>query len=411
MTLHEAIAEVLKLKGASNSTKIATIINERKLYTRKDGQPIRASQVIARAKQHADLFAGDTGGTIQLKSVLETGSEDYARFFLQGAKILAPRFPISSFSEAINFLLWLAEEKCLQNILTRLGDKENPKVQTKLEQLSVAFGLTDINEVRRAFKSLLNTEFVKGRMSSNTLTFLENALHSIQPELLYEVLRLISTFSFDITKADNIIEGARKLISGSKIALQSMEYTPSDYLLQLVAKLSQIGKRDNLLNLFTSYTPLAPNFPASSKGKLYLHCQSSSSAVFFELCKMLSKRIETVLLDDISTLMSPNWESFDRIYTILPVGNKPSKLLQAELNNNSLYGDKGELYEIEAITRLLSSKGMAFIVVPRSLLSSAQGASILRSKLLDEDLIDLVVSLDIIIKVTQVLSSKVTHPS
>ena len=52
LTLHEAIIEVLKNKPEqkANTSEIAEEINNRKFYTRKDGNPLPAYQVMMRTK-------------------------------------------------------------------------------------------------------------------------------------------------------------------------------------------------------------------------------------------------------------------------------------------------------------------------------------------------------------------------
>lgn len=57
MKLHEAIQEVLcQSKRPLTFTEIAKEINAKKLYTRKDGMPIPASQISARVNKYPKLF-------------------------------------------------------------------------------------------------------------------------------------------------------------------------------------------------------------------------------------------------------------------------------------------------------------------------------------------------------------------
>lgn len=58
MTLHEAIYDVIRECGTPLSfTEIAKRINSDKLYCRKDGQPVPASQISARVKNYPDMFS------------------------------------------------------------------------------------------------------------------------------------------------------------------------------------------------------------------------------------------------------------------------------------------------------------------------------------------------------------------
>lgn len=57
MKLHEAIQEVIRRSGHPLTfTEIAKQINAQELYTRKDGQPVPASQISARVKSYPQLF-------------------------------------------------------------------------------------------------------------------------------------------------------------------------------------------------------------------------------------------------------------------------------------------------------------------------------------------------------------------
>ena len=57
MKLHEAIQEVIRQSGHPLTfTKISKQINAQELYTRKDGQPVPASQISARVKSYPQLF-------------------------------------------------------------------------------------------------------------------------------------------------------------------------------------------------------------------------------------------------------------------------------------------------------------------------------------------------------------------
>lgn len=72
MKLHEAIQEVIRSNGkAMTFTEIAKQVNDRKLYSRKDGLPVPASQISARVKNYPQLFvvnAGSNPKTISLRN-------------------------------------------------------------------------------------------------------------------------------------------------------------------------------------------------------------------------------------------------------------------------------------------------------------------------------------------------------
>ena len=57
MKLHEAIQEVIRQSGRPLTfTEIAKLINQDSLYSRKDGQPVPASQISARVRNYPELF-------------------------------------------------------------------------------------------------------------------------------------------------------------------------------------------------------------------------------------------------------------------------------------------------------------------------------------------------------------------
>jgi len=62
MTLHEAILEVLHNHGKPMSAQeIAEVINQHKLYIRKDGDPLKGGQINARISNHPELFTREDG--------------------------------------------------------------------------------------------------------------------------------------------------------------------------------------------------------------------------------------------------------------------------------------------------------------------------------------------------------------
>lgn len=60
MTLHEAIAQVLREAGHPLTvSEIASEVNAQKLYTRGDGLPVPSNQISARVKNYPGLFSVD----------------------------------------------------------------------------------------------------------------------------------------------------------------------------------------------------------------------------------------------------------------------------------------------------------------------------------------------------------------
>ena len=64
MKLHEAIEEVIRKSGHPLSySEIAKLVNQQGLYSRKDGEPVPASQVSARVKNYPSLFTVNNEAT------------------------------------------------------------------------------------------------------------------------------------------------------------------------------------------------------------------------------------------------------------------------------------------------------------------------------------------------------------
>lgn len=56
MTLHEAMLEVIDKYGNIPVSKLVSILNETKLYTKKDLSMIKNSQIYARIGKYPNLF-------------------------------------------------------------------------------------------------------------------------------------------------------------------------------------------------------------------------------------------------------------------------------------------------------------------------------------------------------------------
>ena len=67
MTLHEAIAQVLKENGHPMTTReIMEAINKAHLYTRRDGQPVPITQINARVNNYFRMFERVDGQIVLL---------------------------------------------------------------------------------------------------------------------------------------------------------------------------------------------------------------------------------------------------------------------------------------------------------------------------------------------------------
>jgi hypothetical protein len=69
MYLHDAMVEVLRKRSGRRAHRadIADAINRGRLYVRRDGAPLHANQISARASKYPDHFRGFGGGVIGLR--------------------------------------------------------------------------------------------------------------------------------------------------------------------------------------------------------------------------------------------------------------------------------------------------------------------------------------------------------
>jgi hypothetical protein len=176
MTLHEAIVEVLTKKGVSNSTSIATLINERQLYKRKDGKPVRASQITARISHHPELFVTDFGNLIQLKSRKSTGSQDYESLFLKAAAIFRNENHNFETEQSVKLVLWLSYAQQLRDLVERMADREESKSMELLKLLSVIHDISDGEELRKLLLLLLGERLLGKIFLNQLLIFCEMPL-------------------------------------------------------------------------------------------------------------------------------------------------------------------------------------------------------------------------------------------
>jgi hypothetical protein len=62
MTLHDAIAMVLSEHNTQlHPDNVAAEVNRRKLYTRRDGLPVKKNQIQARVSNHREMFTRENG--------------------------------------------------------------------------------------------------------------------------------------------------------------------------------------------------------------------------------------------------------------------------------------------------------------------------------------------------------------
>lgn len=103
MTLHEAIISCLKVVGDTSSKIVASIINHERLYERKDGRPVEASQVLARIKNYPYFFGINKDGNIYLKQAVKL---DYQRLVYQLQDVLRD-YDVRNFNIIVSIFIFL----------------------------------------------------------------------------------------------------------------------------------------------------------------------------------------------------------------------------------------------------------------------------------------------------------------
>jgi signal transduction histidine kinase len=108
MTLHEAIEQVLQnAEKPLLSRDIADTINSHKLYRRKDGLPVSASQVTTRANNYSKLFTKESGKIKLVKDdIVSLKFQQYRNLLVHQSNITGT----SNKSNRINVLIYALEE-------------------------------------------------------------------------------------------------------------------------------------------------------------------------------------------------------------------------------------------------------------------------------------------------------------
>ncbi len=325
-----------------------------------------------------------------MRSKVGVGSTDYANLFYKVHEIF--RSTTSNHEPIIiaNFILWVVNVLTVRNLITRYGDQKDKNANDYLHKASLIFSSRNSYEVKEALKYFVRNSLGHS-FPGEVTSFVDRFVDDLKDDSASHLAGILGGFNFDSENNAKILSAARGFISVDKRS----ELPVSEYLMQLVAQLSFYeGERANALNLFTEISPLIPPAPYDSKRKTYLHTRSSIMFIFLSLCRSLGEKYDEIFHSDALALLAAEKDRFHSVFAMLPFGSKLSEQQLQFFPGAAEYGNKAELVYIDTITQQLSSKGLAFLVLSQSiLLSNGKNDVMLRSRLVERDLVEAVIFL------------------
>jgi len=226
MTLHEAIVKILQEAGNPlSASEIANRINEAKLYTRKDGNPVPVNQIHARVKNYPAIFFQEKG-LISLHQLTENKNNLTAKlneeiiktFFSQVYTIEKNTDLKNDLSKFTNYLLLkdipnkinvsditnLLNEEDLVSIRKNLVLKIRQEIKKRgrdtigylsNEGLRIAVAASAIYEEQYGLPGKLRNAIAHGRGPENVVDFSKNEdLKNLPLELINLIVIYLSTY-------------------------------------------------------------------------------------------------------------------------------------------------------------------------------------------------------------------------
>ncbi len=226
MTLHEAIVKILQEAGNPlSASDIANRINEAKLYTRKDGNPVPVNQIHARVKNYPAIFYQEKG-LISLHQLTENKNNLTAKlneeiiktFFNQVYTIEKNTDLRNDLSKFTNYLLLkdIPNKINLSDITNLLNEEDLVSIRKNLilkirqeikkrgrdtigylsnEGLRIAVAASAIYEEQYGLPGKLRNAIAHGSGPENVVDFLKNEdLKNLPPELINLIVIYLSTY-------------------------------------------------------------------------------------------------------------------------------------------------------------------------------------------------------------------------
>lgn len=366
MTLHEAIEQILHNNGEPLSTsEIAAIINNNKLYVRKDNLPIQATQIAARVGNYPNLFSRDNGKIKLFPKDFES-IQDVSNKIWNSFEILRPTLSYGDF-HVVLFLI------SLKRIGFNINQSFNPEstidyIQNFVIKTDSVYN-TPYREIYREYETIISrmpndrlVEFLYQIDSIDDSYYIKNFLQ-IFDAILYQIIQSQGRLSGELSIPFELSRFMSKLVSLPKNA---KIYNP----FAGVASFGILTSSDNY------YVGQEINHNTGILGKLRLLATGNS----------LNKEL---LIGDSIEQWNPTNSKFDLIISAPPFGTKMPI---------PLYGKHGPIknfegYLLDRGVEDLNQNGKLVVLVPEGFLSS-MGANIdIRFNLVKEDLIESIISL------------------
>lgn len=398
MTLHEAIVEVLKGKKIARAKDIAESINSLGLYHRKDGKPVPASQIHARIKNYPELFIRELGGLYELRENITEGSVDYQRLTSDLFNLFSKTKTAADGIVVIDLVLWIVYLKHLLALHKRFSkEKEGLPGEPPISILS-ALGAIDNNGIDGMGKRLLELSDLlmsKERISSRLGHFLTDQIMLIEDKVWHDAWAALKSYQFESNTLNAVLLQVEKLKNLYLKATIRTSPVASDYLANLISAVASNKKiHGQMLNAFTGLVPLAGNLSLGNDNILDFHTDLPQEAIFLELRNLFLGRPHNLIHSDFIEHASTNQASYDVVFGIIPVRSIVNLSDRPKFTTMFDEPKAAELIYVEAVCALLKESGIAFLVVPQSLLFGTSNAHYnLRSKLLGHDWLESVISL------------------
>jgi signal transduction histidine kinase len=291
MTLHEAIEQVLQnAEKPLFSKDIADIINDQKLYKRKDGLPVSASQVTTRANNYSKLFTRESGKIKLVKDdIVSLKFQHYRNRLVHESNAIRTYGRANKIDVLVHALEELLNEdnyRFAYNTLSEPNFKYADRNNQPREKLLVAYKLCD-------------------------WFFKQSSKHSLRlNDKLITVLSGFSWFSENDNTIETYFEGYNDFLlkiaadnNGATFTIKS-EYNPN---------LFNEFEFDNQINRIVSKLIDRGNFA-------YMMSQTITTGIFIPPFHRSAARNSRGEFDDILSKLHNNHNDLDKAILIVPSG-------------------------------------------------------------------------------------------
>ncbi len=402
MTLHEAIREVLLDVGVINAKGIAHAVNEKKLYSRKDGKPVNASQIIARIKSYPQIFKQTKYGIIELTEKQVRGQRnDYDVLFKDLLELsFSTSINIDEYIISISAILLYGEHSSLEFKLQTRNKPNAPNLPLLQDIISQ-------NNSKKLFVSKLKEYFLYKNQANSITSSILQRFNSIEDSIFNRIINKIIEFdlgwlaSIDFEKVyDQFLQQHfshghnERLITDENINLS---------IANQVAKIFNVDDKlifdpacGSALTLISVSDKLTKVNGANRANLNYIGHDSNSLMIELATIYLLMNGVnnfETKLNNSISDKSSLK-NSVDIVVSDLPLGVSEFDTTQ-DTQFNLFKSKRLELQFLQLIIELMNQKGRAVVNIPNTILYGTTNDQLkCRKYLIENDLIEAVISFD-----------------